>query len=97
MNPKQIDLSCPCCGTQLTVDVLTATVLRSAQPRGRDETGKPILDEGRWDQAAERVRERSTTRSDALDSALEKERGRDGDLEDLFEKARRKVRKPPED
>jgi hypothetical protein len=79
------------------VDVLTAAILRTVQPAERDETGKAVLSEGRWDAAAGRVRDRTQKGADDLESALEKERKRDENLDDLFEKARRKLRRPPED
>ena len=96
MTQKQIELACPCCGTILTVDVLTAKVLRSASPREVDETGKAVLDEGRWDAAAARVAGRRG-REDVLDAALEKERSRSSDLDELFDKAREKLSRRAEE
>ncbi len=92
METKQIDVACPCCNTRLTIDVLTRTILRHAPPEQQDDTGKPILDEGRWDDANKRVGGRREAAQDKFDSALGKEQSRERDLDDLFEKAKRKAR-----
>ena len=98
MNPKQIEVSCPGCSLHVTIDVLTATVLRTARPAERDETGKTVLDEGRWDEARTKVKERTNRGEDVFDASLTKEKNREKDLDDLFDKARKKVRRePPED
>ena len=91
MSTKQIDVSCPCCNTRLTIDVLTKAILRHAPPEQLDETGKAILDEGRWDEATGRVSDRKSASLDKFENALGKERSREKDLEDLFDKARRKA------
>ncbi len=91
MGTKQIDVVCPCCNTRLTVDVLTRKILRHASPALIDETGKAVLDMGRWDSAKDRVAGRGATSSDKFDSALGQEKTRSGDLDDLFDKAKRKV------
>jgi hypothetical protein len=92
MEIKQIDLSCPCCNTRLTIDVLTRTVLKHAPPEQVDDTGKPVLDEGRWDAANEKVSSRQDSALDKFDAALGKERSRESDLDDLFEQAKRKAK-----
>ena len=97
METKQIDVECPCCNTRLTVDVLTRTVLRHAPPEQLDETGKQVLDEGRWDAANEKVAGRRSDALDKFDAALGKERSREQDLDDLFEQAKRKAKGAPED
>ena len=89
METKQIEVQCPCCDHQLLVDVRTGKVLRHAPPPSADETGKPVLDEGRWDGAIGRVEERRS--SGGFDAALEKELRREDDLDDLFRKAKDKV------
>lgn len=91
MGAKEIEVSCPCCSTRLVVDVLTATVLKQIDPRQVDETGKAVLDEGRWDMAKEAVRGRPKGSAHSFDAALDKEKARSGDLDDLFEKARDKI------
>ena len=92
--PKQIEVSCPCCSTVLTIDVLTSQIMRTADPREVDETGKIVLDEGRWEVAKDRVSDRKESADDKLDSALGKEQTRDKDMEDLFDKAKKKLQKP---
>jgi len=92
--PKQIEVACPCCSTVLTIDVLTSRVMRTAEPREVDETGKIVLDEGRWDVAKDRVSDRKQSADDKLDSALGKEQTREKDMDDLFDKAKKKLQKP---
>ena len=77
----------------MTVDVLTGKILRQARPQATDETGKPLLDHGRWDEAANHVRGRAQGGLDEFDSALDKERNRSGDLDDLFDKAKEKAQR----
>ena len=96
MNPKQIEVSCPCCAMRLTIDVLTSTVLRSASPAERDETGKTVLDEGRWDRANTKVKDRNERGQDVFDAALTKEKSREKDLDELFDKARKKAKRGPD-
>jgi len=97
MNNKQIEVACPCCETRLVVDVLTSTVLRASGPQQVDETGKVRLDESRWDAARDRVHGRGAEAEDRLESALSAERDKESRLDDLFEKAREKVRRSSED
>ncbi len=92
METKQIDISCPCCDTRLTVDVLTRKILKHAPPEQVDETGKPILNEERWGAANEKVSGRRAAALDKFDAALGKERTRERDLDDLFEQAKRKAK-----
>jgi hypothetical protein len=96
MNPKQIEVSCPCCATRLTIDVLTSRVLRSASPAERDETGKIVLDENRWDRANTKVKDRGERGQDVFDAALSKEKSREKDLDELFDKARKKAKREPD-
>ena len=87
MSAKQIDVTCPCCATRLTIDVLTAQVLRRSQPA---EAEAPAGGADRWTAAQERVRGRTQTGEDKLESALEQERGKSKRFDDLFDKAREK-------
>jgi hypothetical protein len=96
MNQKQIDVECPCCNARLTIDVLTRSILRHAPPEQLDDTGKPVLDEGRWDTANARVSGRKDASRDKFEAALGKEQSREKDLDDLFEKAKRKANRKPE-
>jgi hypothetical protein len=95
MSAKQIDVTCPCCSTRLTVDVGTGQVLRRIGPETA-EAGGP--DKDRWISAQERVRERTKSGEDKLASALDQERGKAARFDELFQKAREKnVRKGDED
>ena len=102
MSAKQIDVTCPCCSTRLTVDVLTAQVLRRSPPSpaaSGAETSESAPEPGgdRWASAQARVRERSKSGEDRLENALEQERGKSKRFDELFEKAREKhTRKPDE-
>ena len=91
MEKKQIEVDCPCCATKLTIDVLTQSVVRATAKAELDETGRPKLDEERWDKAEGRVSQRSAGAQDKLESALEAERTKEARFDDLFEKARKKV------
>jgi hypothetical protein len=94
MGPKQIDVTCPCCSTILTVDVLTAQVLRRTEPR---EDGAKGQGESRWGAAEETVEGRQTSAQDKLDQALAEERGKEAHLDDLFRKAQEKLTKKDKD
>ena len=91
MSEKEIEVRCPCCEATLVVDVRTRTVLKHAPKASLDETGKPVLDPGRWDSATRRVQERTGKATDAFDQALAKEQGRKRDLDDLFDAAKKKA------
>jgi len=91
MDKKQIETVCPCCATSLVVDALTGKVLRHAKPSEVDETGKMQLDPGRWDGANERVSTRATEAADKFEEALDEERSKESRLDDLFDKAKKKV------
>jgi len=90
MGAKQIDVTCPCCSTILTVDVLTRQVLRrtEANKGGATEQG-----EARWGAAEETVEGRQASSQDKLDRALAEERGKESHLDDLFRKAQEKLTK----
>ena len=93
MQKKQIEITCPCCSSTLAVDVLTETVMRASAPAELDETGKPKLDTRRWTEASQRVEGRGKTAEDKLESALSAEREKETRLDDLFDKARAKVKR----
>ena len=91
MDTKQIEVTCPCCSAKLSIDVRTESVLRTAPPERVDETGKVVLDEGRWDAALDRVSSRTESSRDGFDEALKKEQSSEKDLDERFEKAKEKV------
>ena len=67
---KQIEVTCPCCETLMVVDVLTQKIMRHAKPGQVDETGKAVLDEGRWDSAQDKVSKRTERGRDQFDNCL---------------------------
>ena len=90
MTPKQIDVTCPCCSTRLTVDVLTGHVLRRREAEASATTPEAVAEKDRWSSAQDRVRERTKSGEDKLESALEHERGKAARFDELFKKARDK-------
>ena len=85
MSKKQIDVNCPCCGTDLLIDVASAKVLRSRNPKDEDGGDKT------WGAAQGRVEGRDGRAKDAFGAALDREESREDDLDDLFAKAKKKV------
>jgi hypothetical protein len=94
MSAKQIDVTCPCCSSVITVDVLTGKVMRTSRADERTGGGAPV---DRWAAANERVRERSTKGADKLESALEDERTKSARFDEIFDKARAKHSRKPDD
>lgn len=87
MQPKQLDIACPCCQSRILVDVRTGKVLRTLRPEELDATGKPVVGERDWEQAMGRVQGREQAKESKLDDALTRERDRSKKLDDLFRKA----------
>lgn len=96
MEPKQIEIRCPCCSSRILVDVRTSQILRTARPEERDAQGRSVVRESDWEAAAGRVRERIEKGEDRLSSALERERGRGSRLDELFREASERL-EPDED
>ena len=94
---ENVDITCPCCSTVLTVDVRTGKVLKRVEVRELDEAGRPKVDTDRWTSAAERVRERSGKETDKLSDALSRERERRSSLDDRFKEAQDRAAKEPEE
>ncbi len=88
---KEIEIDCPCCDSRLLIDVRSQKVLRHVPKASLDEFGKPVQDGKRWDSAARTVTDRGLRSEDAFDSALNREKARTRDLDDLFKKAKDKV------
>lgn len=88
---KQIETVCPCCEATLVVDSATGKVLRHAKPGEVDDTGKMKLDLDRWDSANERTSTRAKDATDKFEEALGEERSKESRLDDLFDKAKKKV------
>ena len=92
MSVKEIEVTCPCCSTTLTVDVLTAKVMRTSTPQSETESGKGQ----KWDSAQSRVRERTSDQDARLDAALSNEKERRRSFDDLFDEAQDKANKKPD-
>src|SRR5262245_28527048 len=87
MSAKQIDVTCPCCSSRLTIDVLTARVMRTeqaAQPGKEGERGD------KWASAHERVQDRTRSGQDKFESGLERERTKSSRFDEMFRKAQEK-------
>lgn len=97
MEIKQIDVKCPCCSTQLTVDVLTQTVLRALSPEEHTDADPLKRGKARWNKAQGRVDERTSTAKDKLESALSMEKDKETRLDDLFDQAAAKVKRREEE
>ncbi|MAE29800.1 MAG: hypothetical protein QF599_06045 [Planctomycetota bacterium] len=93
MTNKDLEVRCPCCDTSITVDPLTGRILRAVEPDQRDETGKPVVDGERWDRVSEGVAERPAKAEDKLEAGLRREANRERSLDDLFQKAKDKVKR----
>jgi len=91
MDAKQIEITCPCCGSRVLVDVRTEQVLRTRPVAEPDREGRPKVGEADWDEACGRVRTREEQREDRLDSALERERERGSTLDERFRRASEKL------
>lgn len=83
---KELDVTCPCCEARLTIDTLTAKVMRTRLP----DAGKAA---DPWAAANEKVRGRTQQSTDKLDKALGDEKDKGARLDDAFDKAREKWRK----
>jgi len=83
MAKKDITVVCPCCETEIIVDVLTQKVLRHRPQGSTPETT--------WGDAHERVKERESRGTDAFDSALSGEKSRARNLDDLFDAAKKQA------
>ena len=84
MDAKEIDLACPACRVRLAIDVRTARVLRWAEPTETDPLGRPKVTERDWDAAVGRVRAREDRVGDLFETALAREREREGELDARF-------------
>jgi len=93
MSARDTLVTCPCCQSRLEVDLRTGQVLKWNRPSEIDETGKPILREADWDEAAGKVKGRLSGSVDKFDANLSREKARSKDLDDLFAKAKEKVEK----
>jgi len=95
VSSKEVEVTCPCCSTRLTVDIRTGQVLkRQITPKEGAEGGAKDA----WESAQDRVRERSAEGKRKLESALDYERTKEARFDELFKKATEKrAPKPDED
>jgi Zn-finger nucleic acid-binding protein len=91
MERKQIEIDCPHCSTRILVDARTQQILRSRRPEELDSSGKPVVGEADWASALGKVQKRDASRDGALEAALDKERDRASQLDDLFDQAKEKL------
>ena len=84
----RVELTCPCCRTQLVVDTDSGEILSEVRPR-------PDVDKT-FDAAMKQVREGAGRREDAFEKALDRNRRLDDVLEKKFEEARKKAEKDPD-
>jgi hypothetical protein len=91
MERKQLEIACPCCKSRILLDLGTGQVLRTRRPEEYDAAGRPLVSPGDWDQALGRVQGREDQAKDKLEAALDREKRREADLEDLFKKARERA------
>ena len=89
MDAKEIEVRCPCCATRLWVEPTTGRVLRTVE-------GEDAQTKDRWEAAEQKVRERTHSGADKLESALEAERTKESRFDELFQKAREKHRRESE-
>lgn len=94
MSSREIELTCPCCSAKLVVDVRTSQVLKTV--RKEDQEGSQESRD-RWSAAQDKIRERSRSGQDKLESALEYERGKKDRFDELFKKATDKHKEKEEE
>ncbi len=84
---SELELTCPCCGATVTVDVNLGRIVSHREPeRGH----KPELD-----QAARIVAEQAARREALFEQSVESERTRDDDLSRRFEEALKQAQREP--
>ena len=93
VSSREIDVTCPCCSARLVVDVRTSQVLKTV--RKEEQEGSPAAAD-RWSAAQDKIRERSQSGHDKLESALEYERKKKDRFDELFKQATDKHKKPEE-
>jgi hypothetical protein len=94
VNSREIEVTCPCCSARLVVDVRTTQVMKTV--RKEDAAGAaPATDP--WAAAQDKVRDRTRSGTDKMDSALDYERGKTQRFDEFFKRATEKhTRKPDE-
>lgn len=83
----RVDVTCPCCGTRLTVDTATSEIL--AEERPKVDPAKS------FDAAMEEVRSGSQRRSEAFSKAFDRTQHLPNLLDKKFEEAKKKAARDP--
>ncbi len=76
----------------MEVDTRTGGVTRWKKKDELDASGKRVLRDSDWDDAAKRALNRREGATGRFDASLDKERGRERDLDDLFDQSNKKKR-----
>lgn len=81
MRKKDLEIHCPDCGSRLRIDRETGVILAHGEDKASD-----------MEEVQARIEERENQRSDAFGAALDAERGRKKELDDLFKEASEKAK-----
>ena len=81
MENKHIQVVCPCCASELEVDV-TVGAIRNCSPEDGGQQLKGAR--SKWSEALERVRNRPTSSAEKFEASVLLEKGRTRDLDDLL-------------
>ncbi len=99
-SPEAQILTCPCCGGELLFDPESGSLAVLTPPPGGEAAAHQASAEGSEDRSPEpislqevqdRMAAREKSRKDAFGDALQAERGRKNELDDLFRKANEKI------
>ncbi|MFT5289783.1 MAG: hypothetical protein ACI8QS_001647 [Planctomycetota bacterium] len=91
MSKKELEVTCPCCESRLSIDRLTSKVMRARRPEELDASGKPKVSDADWDQISARVKGRLGSAKSKFDDGLGKERSKVRDLDALFDERKKKL------
>lgn len=89
MGSKEVEVTCPCCSSRLTVDVRTEKILKARRPEELDAAGRPKVGEADWDSALGKVTGRLDEGAGKFDASIQREKDRASDLDRLFEDLKR--------
>ncbi|MHC4379497.1 MAG: hypothetical protein ACYSU1_00200 [Planctomycetota bacterium] len=81
MRKKDLEIHCPDCGSRLRIDPETGAILAHGEDKPTD-----------LKEVQARIEAREGKRADAFGDALDAERGRGRELDDLFRKAAEKAK-----
>ena len=74
-------VNCPCCSSALEVDASTGAILSWAQGNSSDDSEAP---QSKWNEAIERVHNRTASSTDRFEASLLAEKSRPRDLNELI-------------